>query len=248
MQCCCRILATAIAVFMIAANTANAQEKSVANANQQWVQYYAQLKLNGPWALLADGGYRWKDGFEASTQYIARMGVGYSVKPGVRLAAGLAHLGFYTNGALDRIEFRPYQEVLLKRKMASLSLTHRYRIEERFFNYVNSRSETPNSFNIRFRYSIMVAIPLFKLSKAKDDKAVVLNIGNELFISAGQDIVHNVFNQNRLIISPSLKMSDQFTVSFTWNHQFASTSTPGQYVQTTVMWLQLKHKLNLENK
>jgi len=248
MQCCCRILATAIAVFIIAANTANAQEKSVARANQQWFQYYAQLKLNGKWSLLADGGYRWKDGFKESSQYIARTGVGYSIKPGVRLAAGLAHLGFYTDGELVRIEFRPYQEVLLKRKIASLSLTHRYRIEERFFNYINSSSETPNSFNIRFRYSIMVAIPLFKLSKVQDDKAVILNIGNELFISAGQDIVHNVFNQNRLVISPSLKMSDQFTVSFTWNFQFASTSTPGQYVRTNVMWLQLKHKLNLASK
>ncbi len=222
------------------------QQKNVSTANQQWIQYYAQVPLNDHWSLLADGGHRWRDGFEESAQYIARLGAGYSFDSVTRISAGLAQLGFFSDGALDRTEVRPYQEVLLKKKFRKISLSHRYRVEERFLNAIRTDGDdlqSSNSFNVRFRYAITLAIPLFTIGEEQVEKEVLLNIGNEIFINAGKEIIHNIFDQNRLMVSPSLRMNENLTVALTWNYQFASTSAPGEFVNTNVIWLQVRQKL-----
>ncbi len=235
-----------VVFFMLFFNVrkVNGQKKRVSSTIQQWIQYYSAFNLDKKWSLLADGGLRWRDGFEERSQYIIRAGVGYSLKPEVRIATGIANLGFYSDGEQNTIEIRPYQKVSVKRNFGTISLSHRYRIEERFFNAINDGGETPNWFNVRFRYSVTLGIPLFKLSQDNEDIAVLLNVGNEVFLNAGNDIVHNIFDQNRLIVSPSLKMNRKLTFSFTWNYQFASSSRPAEFTTTHVAWLQIKHQLN----
>lgn len=244
-------LTSSLLIFFFLSNTGGVfgQEKNVSNGNQQWLQYYNQTKLGNNWTWLSDGGYRWKDGFQKSSQYLVRTAIGYMINPHIRISSGFAHLGFFSKGNLNKMEFRPYQELHLKNKISKIELSHRYRIEERFFNpVIDGEIQTPNEFNFRFRYSIMVSIPLFKLSKEKTDKVFLLNIGDEIFINAGNDIVYNVFDQNRFIISPTFKLNEQVTFSLTWNSQFAGTTTQGSFVNTNVIWIQVKHKLNLTSK
>jgi hypothetical protein len=223
------------------------QQKDVVNSNQQWFQYYNQTKLSDKWTLLVDGGFRWKEGFQESSQFIVRAAMGYSLTSNIQISSGLAHLGFYSSDKISKVEFRPYQEITVKNKFNKIDLNHRYRVEERFFKSVdNGVIQSPNTFNFRFRYSLMLSIPLFQLSKEKPEKVFILNIGDEIFVNAGSDIVDNVFDQNRFIISPTFKLSDQLSISSTWNSQFASTSTPSRYTYTNVIWLQIKHKLNFK--
>lgn len=236
-------------LFLLWISALTAQTKNISIGNQQWLQYYNQLKLSEKWTWLNDGGYRWKDGFQESTQYLVRTGLGYSVRSGLMLAGGFAHLGFFSSGEVYQLEFRPYQELSLTNTYGKTTLHHRYRIEERFFNpVINGSIQNTNTFNFRFRYSFMASFPLFALSKSKPDKLFLLNIGNELFINAGSGIVYTIFDQNRIIISPTFQFSKKLAVSFTWNSQFASTPTPGSYRYTNVLWLQLRHKLDITTK
>jgi len=235
--------------FIIAPRMLFGQQKNVANGNQQWLQYYNETKLNDRWTLLFDGGYRWKDGFQESSQYIVRAGIGYNINSDIRVSSGLAHLGFYSSDDLKIVEFRPYQEILVKNQFSKIGLNHRFRIEERFFNPVTNRgTQTPNTFNFRFRYSFMVSIPLFRLSKVKTDKLFLINIGDEIFINAGKRVVNNVFGQNRFIVSPSFRLNESVTLSLTWNSQFTSTSSQATFNYTNVYWLQIKHKLDIRKK
>src|SRR3954449_6940044 len=78
--------------------TTNAQEKTVKKGNQQWLQYYAQIKLSDKWTLLPDAGYRWANNFEVSSQYLIRVGLNYTLNPNIQVGGGFAHFGFYTSG------------------------------------------------------------------------------------------------------------------------------------------------------
>lgn len=230
--------------FLLWLNTLTAQTKNITIINQQWLQYYNQLKLNDNWSLLTDCGYRWENSFQESRQYLIRTGVGYSVNSGFMLAGGFTHLGFLSSGVVNKVEFRPYQELSLTNEYNKVTLNHRYRIEERFFNpVVNGSIQNTNTFNFRFRYSFMAGFPLFALSKSKPDNILLLNIGNELFINVGSGIVYTIFDQNRILISPTLQFNKKMTISITWNSQFSSTPTPASYRYTNVIWLQIKHKL-----
>src|SRR4051794_21708366 len=158
--------------------TTNAQEKTVKKGNQQWLQYYAQIKLSNKWTLLADGGYRWANHFQTSSQYIIRTGIGYALNPNIQVGGGFAHLGYFTSGKVSKVEFRPYEEFSIKSKLGNTEINNRVRIEERFFNpVVDGKVEGPGTFNFRFRYMLLANIPLFNLSKADPDKKVLLGIG-----------------------------------------------------------------------
>lgn len=223
---------------------AGAGTKNISSGNQQWLQYYNQTKLNAHWTWLTDGGYRWQDGFGESSQYIIRSGMGYLFASNFRLTIGLAHSGGFSEGRVSKAEFRPYQELVIKNQLGRFTLSHRYRVEERFVNTVrDGELQTPNSFNFRFRYALSLNIPLYRWP---DKRALNLGLGDEIFINAGESIVYNVLDQNRFIISPNLQLSSGLNIALTWNSQFAGTSTPAAFKYTDVFWLQIKHKIDLE--
>lgn len=222
------------------------QSKIVSNGNQQWFQYYNQARLGDKWTLLSDLGYRWKEGFHKNSQYIIRTAIGYSIHPSVRISLGVAHLGSFIANKVSVFELRPYQELAIKNNFNKTEITHRFRVEERFFNFDNNGEfQLSSDFNFRFRYSIMMGIPLFRLSKENANRIFLLYIGDEIFINAGNTIANNFFDQNRIIFSPSLKLNEQVTISLTWNSQFASTSLQNTYIYTNVIWFQIKHKLGI---
>src|SRR3954468_5610299 len=237
----------AVCIFLllgIAINTI-AQEKTIKKGNQQWLQYYAQIRLSDKWTLLPDAGYRWANNFDVSSQYLIRVGLNYTLNSNIQAGAGFAHFGFYTSGKVSKVEFRPYEELGIKSKLGNIDINNRVRIEERFFNpVVDGKITGPGTFNFRFRYSLIAGIPLFNLSKKDTDKKVLLSIGDEVFINAGKPIVYNVFDQNRLLISPTVQFSKNFSVALTYNRQFAATNTAAIYNQTNVIWLQVRQKFN----
>ncbi|MBK8500934.1 MAG: DUF2490 domain-containing protein [Saprospiraceae bacterium] len=240
----------ALVLFIALSNSLlYAQGKNIASGNQQWIQYYNQSKLSEKLTLVADAGYRWKDGFYQSTAYIIRTGLGYSVHPAILVSAGFAHLGSYSQSKISRKEFRPYQELGINHTFGKASINNRFRIEERFFNPVaNGNIGTPNTFNFRFRYSLMVSIPLFSLSRFDSDRKFLISFGDELLINTGEDIVYNVFDQNRAILSPTVQWTKQLSFSLTYNYQFSSTPIPAQFNSIDVVWLQVRHKLDLSLK
>lgn len=232
-----------LAVQFVLTNYLFAQ-KTVSHENQQWLQYYNETKFNKHWSLLADGGFRWKDGFDESFQFLVRAGVGYTVNNSVKISSGLAYFGHYNDNTLYRVEFRPHQDITLKTNFNNIKLSQRLRIEERFFTLLDDHT---NSFNVRFRYSISVNLPLFQLSKNNPDTMFLLVVGDEIFINAGKDIVYNVFDRNRLIISPTFQLNKNLSISPTWNNQYAATTSQGLYKHTQVFWLQVRHNIDLSD-
>lgn len=229
--------------------TMRAQEKDISHSSQQWFQYYNQLLFSDTWSVLTDAGYRLTDGFTESTQLFIRSGVGYKPHEALRLVLGVAYIGLFETGDLYKTEFRTYQEATLNEIYGKIETGHRFQIEQRFF-HTPAREGLPeeNSFHYRFRYRFGVAIPLLKLSALHPDRRLWLNLGDEIALNAGKEIVHHIFDQNRATIGTVLQWNDRFSVSFTYNHQFKSGEAPDTYEQDHVFWLGVKHIIDLTGK
>lgn len=221
--------------------TSFGQTKNYQFTNQQWVQYYNQLTLSKRWALLSDGGFRWKYDLGQKSQYIARTGMGYQVNPGIRVTVGFAHLGFYTSGAVSKAEYRPYQELLIKENHKKIRMEHRFRVEERFFRVIGLGTST---FNFRFRYRLLLSTPVLPLFVSSGNK-VKLKFGDEIFINAGKDVVYNIFDQNRILIGPIVPLNKNLSVSVIYTYQFAAKNVPKKYEQDQVIWLGVKQTIDL---
>lgn len=219
-------------------------QKKVVTSDQIWIQSYNEAKISEKWTALLDGGLRWRGSFDEQQAYIVRGGMAYSLSQNLRISAGFAHQGFYAEKKIIRHEYRPYQEILLKDNLGKINLSHRFRVEERFFkDKLMDFSKT--EFNFRFRYAIMLGIPLANLSAANPQRKLVLNLGDEIFLNAGKEITHRIFDQNRVIISPTLQWNRDLSIAFTYNSQFASTAVPEIFLQSHVAWLQIRYNLDL---
>lgn len=225
--------------------TSNAQSKDIDYTNQQWIQYYGQLNLSDNWTLLADAGYRSANTTPHRWLYIVRAAIGYQLNPGIRLSAGFAHLGLYRSGELRTSENRPFQEILGKQGFGAVDVAHRLRVEERFFRDARTAQ---SSFNFRFRYRLLLTIPLMQLSSADEGKRLLLNFGDEIFINAGDEIVYSVFDQNRLLLGVLFQLHRNLGINVSYNHQLIGLRSPGAYEQDYILWLGINHTMTLKGR
>ena len=237
------IISVCLITFGIA-NAIQAQKKSISKNNELWIQYYSQISLSEKWVWLTDGGYRWNGFFSGPSQFIVRTGFGKNLNGSFRLAAGFAHLGFYSEEILNQFEYRPYQEVQLKNSLNKTGITQRLRLEERFFR---NRIDHSGSFNFRFRYMLQFNIPVMNMISGHPDKMLALNIGDEIFINAGNDITYNVFDQNRLLIGPAFQANANLEVKLTYNSLFAADDSPGEYKHAHIFWVGINQILDFRN-
>lgn len=242
-----KIIKGIILIFFVGISTfTSAQSKNVKKSSQRWIQYYNQSKIGNKWTWSTDGGFRWNTLLNNPSQYIVRTAFGYQLNNTMKISAGFAHLGFYTSEKLSKIEFRPYQEFAINNKYKNLVILHRFRVEERYFkNVVHGDIQHGHTFNFRFRYQCMLNIKILKLSSANPDKALAINLGDEIFINAGKKIVYNTFDQNRFLIGPSISFSKNLSVGLTYNRQFSSANAANSYNHTDIMWLIIRHNLDL---
>ncbi len=217
-----------------------AQHKHTSRQNQQWLQYHHVQGLIGKWQLLADLGFRWQSRWQEPAQYIGRLGLGYALSSQWRVVGGLTQLGFYQDQSLEKVEWRPYEEVSFRHQLLGLSLNHRVRIEQRF---ISALRQTGYEFNHRFRYRFVLQIPLISWSKSTSIQTLKLMLADEVFFNAGPQITYNTFDQNRLLIGPSIPLTKQLTVSLLYNYQVGTLNLPQTYKQTHICWVVVKHQL-----
>ena len=230
--------------LLIGMHVALSQEKDIDQNDQQWIQYYGSLDLSDQWILSLDGGYRVKNKFRDKSQFISRMAIAYRLSAFAKLGGGFAFLGFYEDKEISRLEYRPYQELEMVRTIGKIDLSHKFRLEERFFVAKNpENSSEKNSFNFRFRYQIQVLIPVYKFNKNKE---ISLLIANEVFLNAGKEISHNIFDQNRLMVGPGFQFFSNLSAYLIYNYQFASTPTANRYLASDILWLKIYHNFTLE--
>ena len=189
-----------------------AQTKEVERSYQTWFHYFNGIKLTDSWSIAIDGGFRTRNNANHSL-YLVRSGVNYRLSPFIGLGVGFGHLGFFDGNTLDRVEYRPHQEFTLAGKEGKVKIHQRLRVEERFVTDAHEKvTPEPDSFNFRFRYRLNFSIPVTQISSNSSSGKLFLNVGDELFINAGQEIVYDIFSMNRLLLGSTLQLSSAFSL------------------------------------
>ena len=184
-----------------------------------WFVYFGNQKINDKWNIQSDFQYRDYRFLGQRNQFLARAGLGYNLKPqNHNLLLGYDYIDTDSYDEFDlntstKIENRIYQQYLYKNKVGSSSLTHRFRLEERFF---------PSEFGLRARYFISVQKPLGSKNITKG--ITYLSAYNELFV----DIKDPKFDRNRLYAGLGFGINESIRVETGYMIQAQKNITRGQ--------------------
>jgi len=193
----------AFVVSLASASLAFAQpddRQSVVNG-RAWYMYFGDHPLGaGPWGLHFDGQLRMEGAFERRNQLLLRPGVNFDANDSVQLSGGYAYVDTKARAGsppgFDRPEHRLWEQLILRQRLGTVRLTHRYRLEQRFVGNVrpNDAGEGEpdgHTYVNRFRYFVKGTIPFSASSR------YYAAFYNELMAGFGDNVRNNVFDQNR---------------------------------------------------
>ncbi|WP_397363982.1 DUF2490 domain-containing protein [Olleya sp. R77988] len=176
-----------------------AQDSSLGN----WLIYIGNKKLKNGWNIHNEVQYRNYDGIGDLEQLLLRTGLGYNLTENnnnLLLGYGYILSENYVGNTDNKVsvnEHRIFQQFTTKQKVGKISLSHRYRFEQRFVE---------SDFKMRFRYFLGLKIPL--QYKEDGSNPFYLSAYNEIFLNTKS----SVFDRNRVYgglgytFSPALRM------------------------------------------
>ena len=234
--------------------TPSQAQKQITHQGQYWLRYYGKYKLstNSEINLEIDDRRFFKNNRQANwvlprITFIQKLGAGWSIGAGFT---------FYTStnpadpSALSTIavpEFRPHLELDYKQAVADLSISHRFKLEERWTrNSISNKLTDGYNFKSRFRYQLQLQYPLVK--KASAAGALNAKVSDEIMLNIGHSVVNNTFDQNRLYVALNYGISNHFQVELGYMNYFQERSSGTQYYERDIARLTIYHSINFYKK
>ena len=201
--------------FLLALPTiVKAQESNLGN----WLIYIGNKKLNSKWNIHNEVQYRNYNAIGDLEQLLLRTGVGYNLneKNNVLLGYGYILSENYIGDSDDKIsvnEHRIFQQYITKQTVGSVTLSHRYRFEQRFVEDV---------FKMRFRYFLGLNIPLKKNESGASP--LYLSAYNEIFLNSKSSI----FDRNRVYGGLGYNLNKNIKLELGYMNQFFESDSRDQ--------------------
>ena len=154
-----------------------------------WLIYIGSKKIDSKWNIHNEVQYRNYDAVGDLEQLLVRTGLGYNLSENnhnVLLGYGYILSQNYVSDTQEKIdinEHRIFQQFTSKQKIGSVSLSHRYRFEQRFVE---------SDFKMRLRYFLAFKVPLIKTDAVP--AKMYLSAYNEVFLNTES----SVFDRNRV--------------------------------------------------
>jgi opacity protein-like surface antigen len=191
-----------------------AQESNLGN----WLIYIGNKKLNSKWNIHNEVQYRNYNAIGDLEQLLLRTGVGYNLneKNNVLLGYGYILSENYLGDSDDKIsvnEHRIFQQYITKQTVGSVTLSHRYRFEQRFVE---------NDFKMRFRYFLSLNVPL--KNNESGESPLYLSAYNEIFLNSKSSI----FDRNRVYGGLGYNLNKNIKLELGYMNQFFETDSRDQ--------------------
>lgn len=166
-----------------------------------WLMYFGDHRFDadGKWGFHFDGQYRVNQFGSGDEQLLLRPGINFDATDALQLSGGYAFIRHTAPNGFDVREHRFWEQLILRQRLGSVGLVHRYRFEQRF---VGQKVPGPNGegelnghhYRNRFRYFLKGTIPL-------GDSGFFIGAYNELMLNFGAGSGNNVFDQNRSYVA-----------------------------------------------
>tara|TARA_B110000483_G_C18173590_1_gene534169 strand:- start:764 stop:1444 length:681 start_codon:yes stop_codon:yes gene_type:complete len=213
-----KFLLAALTCVLMLPTSSIAQECDFGN----WLIYIGNKKLNSKWNIHNEVQYRNYDAVGDLEQLLLRTGVGYNLSENnhnVLLGYGYILSENYnaqseSNDKISVNEHRIFQQFTSKDRIGIVSLTHRYRFEQRFVEDV---------FKMRFRYFLAAKIPLIKVEDGFTK--FYLSAYNEVFLNTESA----VFDRNRVYAGLGYQLSKRIRMEAGYMNQLFETSSRDQF-------------------
>lgn len=198
--------------LMLFSITSNAQQDNL----NTWFQYTMSAKLNKKYSFTALSQYRSYDLVKDSRLFLVSTYLERKLDNDIYPAMGYMFLILepYTSDTEKKIRYenRPFQQISFRNKIGRTSLTHRYRIEERFLT-------NPDDFIVRLRYLLSFKIPL---NKATEKNILYGILKNEIRMNVVKD---KQFDSNRLTAGLGINMGEKAALEFSFINQLSDSDT-----------------------
>lgn len=217
-----------------------AQNRLIDNNRIGWFNTFITAGLTEKFSLHGEFQFRRDNVITDNLQNLLRFGINYKAQPNVLLRAGYAHLTTFNYGDFPLNAFgktfpehRTFVMVQLENKLSKLSISHRYKLEQRWIGTFSNNQLNQNDawlYTNRLRYMLRMQM-LVKNFAANEQRKLYTAAYNEIFIGFGKQVQQNVFDQNRLAVMLGFQLNKHFRLE-------------GGYFNHT---LQLARRINQQN-
>jgi hypothetical protein len=149
---------------------------------------------------------------------------------------------------LEIPELRHFIEFNNKQKLKHVIVSHRYRLESRYFHNI-SGNELAKGFSfgsMRFRYQFGVD---FLLNKPKEEKnAWKLKLVEEVMLNFGNKIKYNLFDQNRVYITLQYAPIKAIAFEIGYLNSFQQRPSGYNYFNRNILRFAIINNIELKHK
>ena len=185
-----------------------------------WLIYIGNKKVNSKWNIHNEVQYRNYDAIGDLEQLLLRTGLGYNLSENnhnLLLGYGYILSQNYitdTQNKMDVNEHRIFQQFTSKQNVGSVSLSHRYRFEQRFVE---------SDFKMRLRYFLAFKVPIIKTETSPTK--FYLSAYNEVFLNTES----NVFDRNRVYGGLGYQLNKNVRIEAGYMNQLFENSSRDQF-------------------
>ena len=209
-------MVVALAVMLTLPFLSFAQDSNLGN----WLIYIGSKKVNKKWNIHNEVQYRNYDAIGDIEQLLLRTGLGYNLSENnhnLLLGYGYILSQNYiadTQNKMDVNEHRIFQQFTSKQNVGSVSLSHRYRFEQRFVE---------SDFKMRLRYFLAFKVPILKTETSPTK--LYLSAYNEVFLNTESD----VFDRNRVYGGLGYQLNKNVRIEAGYMSQLFENSSRDQF-------------------
>lgn len=227
-------------------------QKTITNQSLIWYTYVQNLKINERFSVQTDIQERHFIAPFKQSQFLMRSTFKTAIKHNFDFGVGFCFFLSNTDPTveydLETPEVRPYIEFNNKQPFKRVTVSHRYRLESRFFHNINGK-ELSKGFSfgsMRFRYQLGLDI---LLNKPKEEKHTLkLRITDEMMLNFGNKIKYNLFDQNRITVSLQYAPIKAIALEVGYINWFQQRTSGDKYFNRNILRVGVVHNIVLKKK
>ncbi len=241
---------TILLQFILISFTAFSQ-KNTTHQQLLWYAYYNTLQFGDKWFLTTEIQERHFIAPLAQHQFLLRSHLHYNLGKAWDVALGMCLFlqnphNPLENNQLTVPELRPHWALARREKYRWGTLLQRYKIEARFFhNVVQGELVDGYTFaNFRLRYQLGADIPIWK-NKNITTNTISLKISNEIMLNVGENILYNVFDQNRIYLAVNYAFNDYLQIEGGYLNWYQQQKNGKDFYDRDIIRFIIFHKIKL---